>query len=89
MYNSMYIVPSAAGKERVAGKKCFLTVEEACAFARVSRWTLRRWIRKGHVRALKFGRCKNAPVRIDAESLLQYLESLVIPVIETESKAGF
>lgn len=55
-----------------------LTIKEACAKARVSRWTLRRWIQKGYVRALKLGKSKSGGVRIYAASLRQYLGALEI-----------
>ena len=49
--------------------KKFLTLTEACAFAHVSRWTMRRWIARGLVHAVG-GNDKSSPIRIDAASLL-------------------
>jgi len=52
-----------------------LTVKEACAVAKVSRWTIRRWIKKGFIRAFKYGNRKSSPVRVDAASLNEHLAS--------------
>ena len=49
--------------------KKLLTLTEACAFAHVSRWTMRRWIACGLVHAVG-GNDKSSPIRIDAASLL-------------------
>lgn len=56
-----------------------LTYSEACAIAKVSRWTIHRWIQKGFIRALKLGTRRSCRVRIDAASLRAFLDSLEIP----------
>ncbi len=50
--------------------KKHLTLTEACAIAHVSRWTMRRWVARGLVHAVKDGNDKSSPIRIDAASLL-------------------
>ena len=52
--------------------KKHLTLTEACAFAHVSRWTMRRWIARGLVHAVG-GNDKSSPIRIDAASLLSMM----------------
>ena len=61
-----------------------LTYPEACAIARVSRWTIRRWIEKGLIIAIKLGKSKSSPVRIEAASLRAHLAKMRIPRKETE-----
>ena len=53
--------------------KKYLTVHKTCAFARVSRWTMYRWVTSCLVHAVRDGNDKNSPIRIDAASLLAFL----------------
>ena len=54
--------------------KKHLTLTEACAFAHVSRWTMRRWIARGLVHAVGGNdKSKSSPIRIDAASLLSMM----------------
>jgi len=49
----------------------YLTIRDACALARVSRWTMIHWLARGFVRAVKIDRC----TRINAESLCAFLDA--------------
>jgi excisionase family DNA binding protein len=51
-----------------------LTVKEAAAIARVSPATIRRWCRRGHVRAFQVG--PGASIRIPADELRALLARL-------------
>ena len=53
--------------------KKFLSLNEACEFAHVSRWTMHRWIASGLVRTVKDSKDKSSPIRIDAETLQAFL----------------
>lgn len=59
-------------------EESFLTMAEACNKAKVSRWTMARWIKHGYIRAVKLGKAKSSPVRINEGSLLAYLASLEV-----------
>ena len=50
--------------------KEYMSINEACAFAHVSRWNMHRWVTRGLVHAVKDGNDKSSPIRIDAASLL-------------------
>ena len=56
----------------------WLTVKEACQLAKVSRWTIRRWIVAGSVRAIKLGKARTSRVRIDVASLRAHMERMLI-----------
>ena len=50
--------------------KEFMSIKDACDTAHVSRWTVHRWISRGAVRAVRDGKDKSNPIRIDAVSLI-------------------
>ena len=66
------------GQGGKADETTLLTMKEACAAAKVSRWTMHRWIKKGLIRALKIGKSKSGGIRIYAESLHRFLGTLEI-----------
>ena len=73
------ILLDAADAEQQDTDEQFLTIAEACALAKVSRWTMARWIKNGDIRAVKLGKAKSSPVRIYAASLYAFLASLETP----------
>lgn len=52
--------------------------QEACKIAKVSKWTISRWIDAGYIKGIKLGKAQSSPVRIYKPSLLAYLASLLI-----------
>lgn len=72
------MVLAAAMADQQCNENELLTMAEACAKAKVSRWTISRWIRNGYIRAVKLGKAKSSPVRIIEGSLLAYLTSLEV-----------
>ena len=72
------MVLAAAMADQQSSEDELLTMAEACAKAKVSRWTMARWIKNGDIRALKLGKAKSSPVRINKGSLLAYLASLEV-----------
>ena len=50
--------------------KEYMSINEACAFAHVSRWNMHRWVTRGLVHAVRDGKDKSNPIRIDAVSLI-------------------
>mgnify|MGYP002625985178 FL=1 len=48
-----------AGKN--VGNEEYLTIEEACILADTSRTTVSKWLRKGHISAVKTGGCVRIP----------------------------
>ena len=73
------MVLAAAMADQQSNEDELLTMAEACAKAKVSRWTMARWIKNGDIRAVKLGKAKSSPVRIYAASLYAFLASLEIP----------
>ena len=73
------ILLDAAGAEQQDTDEQFLTMAEACAIAKVSRWTMSRWIKNGFIHASKLGNAKTSRVRIYTASLYAFLASLEIP----------
>lgn len=59
-------------------KEKWLTMEESCKYAKVSRWTLRRWGRDRGLKILKTSNARCARLLISKESLDAILESLSI-----------
>lgn len=59
-------------------KEKWLTMEESCQYAKVSRWTLRRWGRDKGLKILKTCNARCARLLISKESLDAILESLSI-----------
>ena len=56
--------------------KKLLSLNEACEFAHVSRWTMHRWIASGLVRTVKDSKDKSSPIRLDAASLLSMMVTI-------------
>jgi excisionase family DNA binding protein len=50
----------------------FLSMAETCRRLRLSRWTVRKLIRDGEIQAVK-GPARNAPIRVYATSVADYL----------------
>ena len=65
----------------------FTPMKKACEIAHVSRWTMRRWIKSGDVRAIKIGNAKSSRVMIDEASLYDFLASQEIN-IKNATKGG-
>ena len=61
----------------------YITINQACEIAGVSRWTVTGWLKKmddnGNylIRWIKLGSAQCSPVRIDKASFMAYLESMV------------
>lgn len=53
----------------------YLSIEEVRQFCPVSRFTLRRWMKKKLIKAIKLSSARGGKVLIDANSLFAYLES--------------
>ena len=55
----------------------YLTMEEACKIAKVSRWTIRRWTKRpdSGIIVIKLGSSKPSPIRIGKASFLAFLAS--------------
>ena len=74
---------AAALTERSVKDVELLTINDACKIAKVTRWTVSRWLRlkdaEGNflIRWSKLGASKNSPVRIDKESFINFLESKI------------
>ena len=61
--------------------KPYLDIQEACELANVSRWTIFRWLKTRHVRAVKVGRS----IRIKAESLRAFLDAQQTDTMKAQS----
>ena len=59
----------------------YLTIKEASELAQVSRWTISRWVKTQHVRAVKFG----SSIRIEVESLRAFLDAKMNDTIKAQS----
>ena len=59
-------------------KEKWLTMDESCKYAKVSRWTLRRWGRDKGLKILKTCNARCARLLISKDSLDAILESLCI-----------
>ena len=77
-------VLDAGDADQQRKKDELLTVEEACALAKVDRSTIFRWRKNGYVRWIKFGPAKCSPVRIYADSLKAFLASMEVPSTQTD-----
>jgi len=53
----------------------WLSMNEAMAFAKVSRWTLMRWAVAGKIKIVKLAAAKSGKVLIDRDSLEKFLDS--------------
>ena len=58
-------------KPTVAGTNAVLTVEEACQYLRISKWTLYRLIQRNELTTMKIGKHR----RIRRESLEEFVAS--------------
>lgn len=73
--------PKAANPERSHEDAEYLTTDEACEMARVSRWTIYRWrmMKDSNGKYLflwgKLSSGKNSPVRINRASFKAFLET--------------
>jgi len=58
----------------------YLTIEEACKIAKISRWTIRRWTKlpDSGIIVIKLGNSKPSPVRIEKESFMAFLASKAV-----------
>lgn len=60
MFDSKFDLESFLAKAVKANaeerKPIFTPMKKACEIAHISRWTMRRWIKNGHVRAIKVGK---------------------------------
>jgi excisionase family DNA binding protein len=57
----------------------FLSMAETCRRLRYSRWTVRKLIQTGELQAVK-GPARNAPIRVYAQSVADYLaRNLISP----------
>ena len=77
-------VLDAGDADQQRKKDELLTVEEACALAKVDRSTIFRWRKNGCIRWIKFGPAKCSPVRIYADSLKAFLASMEVPSTQTD-----
>ena len=58
----------------------YITYDEACEIAKVSRWRIMRWIKSpgSGIIAIKLGSSRNSSVRIEKASFLAYLASYTV-----------
>lgn len=49
----------------------FLTIKQMADILKVSEHTITRYIKAGRIRAIKFGKSRRSPVRIDVNELLR------------------
>lgn len=91
MFDSKFDLESFLAKAVKANaeerKPIFTPMKKACEIAHISRWTMRRWIKNGHVRAIKVGKAKSSRVMIDEASLYAFLASQEINIKNT-TKGG-
>lgn len=64
----------------------YLTMEEACKIAKVSRWTIRRWTKRpdSGIIVIKLGSSPSSPVRIDKASFMAFLASKAVKAEASE-----
>lgn len=78
-------VLDAGNADQQRMKDELLTVEEACAFAKVDRSTIFRWRKNGWIRWIKFSSAQCSPVRIYADSFKAFLASKEFPSTQTDN----
>ena len=88
MINDALISTAAKLIEKVASVEtqvpAQLTIKEACAEFKVSRWTIARWLRQKDANGnylivwFKIGKAKSSIVRIDRASFMAFFESMTV-----------
>ena len=51
----------------------FLTPSDVARLLRVSRWTVRRWVKAGMLPAVRLGTAANSPIRFDPEDVARFV----------------
>ena len=64
----------------------YLTIEEACKIAKVSRWTIRRWTKfpDSGIIVIKLGSSKSCRIRIEKASFMAFLASKAVKAEASE-----
>ena len=85
LHQAAQMVLAASQADQQVKADELLTVEEACALAKVDRSTIYRWRMSGCIRWIKFSPAQCSPVRIYADSFKAFLGSKAFPSTQTDN----